>query len=156
MSGSVCDSTLTSDGSSLEAETTGNSACMCRDFSDDTSMYHNVDLEVTCTDRKATAMDEKIHVTVRVRPLNSKEISSDHFSIWECPDDRTVACLYSRSDRSNFPQSYIFGKHLLLVPVSISVPFWVSGVLHESFVCSNKLVVGVCIRFIQHHVSFPT
>ncbi|MCO5591245.1 hypothetical protein L7F22_045226 [Adiantum nelumboides] len=107
---SVCDSTLTSNGSSLEAETTGNSACMCRDFSDDTSMYHDVDSEVICTDRKATAKDEKIHVTVRVRPLNSKEISSDHFSIWECPDDRTVACLYSRSDRSNFPQSYIFDQ----------------------------------------------
>ncbi|KAI5079403.1 hypothetical protein GOP47_0004882 [Adiantum capillus-veneris] len=107
---SVCDSTLTSDGSSMEVETTNDSACMCRDSSDDTGRYQAMDSEVICTDRKGTAKDEKIYVTVRLRPLSSKEIANDHYSIWECPDDETVACLYSRSDRSNFPQSYVFDQ----------------------------------------------
>lgn len=109
-------STVTSDGSSLsEAETTGDSARICRHFSDDMGSYPrelvcDMDSEVSFTDRKGFAKDEKIYVTVRLRPLNSKEIASHHFSIWECPDNKTVACLYSRSDRSNFPQSYVFDQ----------------------------------------------
>ena len=58
---------------------------------------------------KGNAMEEKIFVTVRLRPLNSKEISGSERLAWECSDDKTVVCLYNRPDR-HFPQSYSFGE----------------------------------------------
>jgi hypothetical protein len=64
----------------------------------------------TDTIKRGSAMDEeKIFVTVRIRPLNSKEICSSDELAWECPDNKTVVCLYNRPDR-HFPQSYTFGK----------------------------------------------
>eukprot|EP00250_Pteridium_aquilinum_P009122 c18455_g1_i1 orf=599-1855(+) len=113
------DSTITSDGSSpAEMEATGDSACFCRDSSDESGMYPqegevcagDADSVDSWMDRGGRAKDEKILVTVRIRPLNSKEIANHDFSIWDCPDEKTVACLYSRSDRSNFPQSYVFDR----------------------------------------------
>eukprot|EP00250_Pteridium_aquilinum_P013810 c21587_g2_i1 orf=944-3772(+) len=54
--------------------------------------------------------EEKIFVTVRVRPLNSKELSKHDFSVWECSDDCTIAYTYSMAERTSLPQSYGFDK----------------------------------------------
>lgn len=110
-------SSLTSEGSSpvLEAEAAVDSF---RELSDETSGSCALDHEEglcdgecdsSCRKDQATK-DEKIFVTVRLRPFNAKEIANQDVSIWECPDDKTVVCLYSRSDRSNFPQSYVFDQ----------------------------------------------
>lgn len=54
--------------------------------------------------------EEKIYVTVRVRPLNPKERSKHDFSVWECSDDNTISYTYSMAERATFPQSYAFDK----------------------------------------------
>lgn len=54
--------------------------------------------------------EEKIYVTVRIRPLNSKELSKHDFSVWECSNDNTISYTYSMAERAMFPQSYGFGK----------------------------------------------
>ncbi|KAH7280988.1 hypothetical protein KP509_36G024200 [Ceratopteris richardii] len=56
------------------------------------------------------ATEEKIFVTVRVRPLSAKELSKNDFSVWECLDDSTISYTYNMSDRASFPQSYSFDK----------------------------------------------
>ncbi|KAI6668950.1 hypothetical protein NL676_003835 [Syzygium grande] len=56
--------------------------------------------------------DEKIFVSVRLRPLNQKEISSNDVSDWECINDNTI--IYrnnlSVSERSMYPASYTFDR----------------------------------------------
>ncbi|EPS64209.1 hypothetical protein M569_10571, partial [Genlisea aurea] len=55
----------------------------------------------------------KIFVSVRLRPLNVKEIYRNDVSDWECIDDNTVVfrnvCL-SASDRSMYPTVYTFDR----------------------------------------------
>jgi hypothetical protein len=58
--------------------------------------------------------EEKIFVTVRVRPLSSKELTKGDVEDWECADDHTVAYKHPMPDRSAFPASYCFGKSRLL------------------------------------------
>ncbi|XP_050226898.1 kinesin-like protein KIN-7H [Mercurialis annua] len=56
--------------------------------------------------------DEKILVSVRLRPLNEKEITRNDVSDWECINDDTV--IYrnnlSVSERSMYPTAYVFDK----------------------------------------------
>lgn len=57
--------------------------------------------------------DEKIFVTVRLRPLNRKEIVRNDVSDWDCINGDTV--IYrnanaSMPDRSMYPSAYTFGK----------------------------------------------
>lgn len=60
---------------------------------------------------------EKINVSVRLRPLNEKEISRNDLSEWECINDSTI--IYrsnlSVSERSMYPTAYTFGKEVLKV-----------------------------------------
>lgn len=64
------------------------------------------------TMQEADAQGEKIFVSVRLRPLNQKEIARDDVSDWECINDTTV--IYrnnlSVSERSMYPSAYTFGK----------------------------------------------
>ncbi len=61
--------------------------------------------------------DEKIFVSVRLRPLNEKEIARNDVSEWECINDNTI--IYrnnlSVSERSMYPTAYTFGKDMLKV-----------------------------------------
>ena len=65
-----------------------------------------------------TLMDreERIYVSVRLRPLNEKEISKNDVSEWECINDNTI--MYrsniSASDRSLYPTTYTFGTEMFL------------------------------------------
>lgn len=60
---------------------------------------------------------EKIYVSVRLRPLNGREIVTNDVSDWECFDDNTV--IYKNGnlnvpERSMYPSAYTFGNFTLL------------------------------------------
>ncbi|KAL8123731.1 hypothetical protein AgCh_011649 [Apium graveolens] len=57
--------------------------------------------------------DEKIFVTVRLRPLNRKEIARNDVSDWDCVNGDTVIyknANVSMPDRSMYPSAYTFDK----------------------------------------------
>lgn len=65
--------------------------------------------------REAGGCEERILVSVRLRPLNNKEIFRNDVSDWECINDTTI--IYknvnlSVSERSMYPSAYSFGKSL--------------------------------------------
>ena len=70
--------------------------------------------------------DEKIFVSVRLRPLNEKEIARNDVSEWECINDNTI--IYrnnlSVSERSMYPTAYTFGKDMLKVHFGV---IWVNA-----------------------------
>jgi centromeric protein E len=55
--------------------------------------------------------EERIRVSIRIRPLNDKEIARNDVSDWECINDTTI--IYrnniSVSERSLYPTAYSFG-----------------------------------------------
>lgn len=55
---------------------------------------------------------EKILVSVRLRPLSDKEATRNDVSEWECINDNTIICRnnLSVSERSMYPSAYTFGK----------------------------------------------
>lgn len=55
--------------------------------------------------------DEKIFVSVRVRPMNAKEIAKNDTSDWECVSNNTIIYKHSVTERSTYPNAYTFGKH---------------------------------------------
>ena len=59
--------------------------------------------------------EERIQVSVRIRPLNDKEIARNDVSDWECINDTTI--IYrnniSASERSLYPTAYSFGMFTL-------------------------------------------
>lgn len=63
--------------------------------------------------------EEKIFVSIRVRPLNQKESARNDVSDWECINDTTI--IYrnnlSVSERSMYPTGYTFGKEVLSLPI---------------------------------------
>lgn len=63
--------------------------------------------------KEAAGREERILVSVRLRPLNDKEILRNDVSDWECINDTTI--IYknvnlSVSERSMYPSAYTFGK----------------------------------------------
>uniref|UniRef100_A0A6V7QU12 Kinesin-like protein n=1 Tax=Ananas comosus var. bracteatus TaxID=296719 RepID=A0A6V7QU12_ANACO len=54
--------------------------------------------------------EEKIFVTVRVRPLSKKEQALKDQVAWECIDDHTILYTASSQDRSSSPASYTFDR----------------------------------------------
>lgn len=61
--------------------------------------------------------EERIRVSVRVRPLNDKELAKNDLSEWECINDTTI--MYrsnlSATDRSLYPTNYAFGTNSLIL-----------------------------------------
>lgn len=61
--------------------------------------------------------EEKIFVSVRLRPLNVKERVKNDVADWECINEETI--IYrshlSISERSMYPTAYTFGKTCLLL-----------------------------------------
>lgn len=64
----------------------------------------------TSTPRGTRAKEEKIFVTVRVRPLSKKEQALKDHIAWECINDHTVVFKSSYQDRSNSSSSHTFGN----------------------------------------------
>ena len=56
------------------------------------------------------AHDERIMVSVRLRPLNGKEISKSDVSDWECINDNTVIYRNALNERSMYPNAYTFDR----------------------------------------------
>ncbi|XP_043708788.1 kinesin-like protein KIN-7E isoform X2 [Telopea speciosissima] len=56
------------------------------------------------------APEEKIFVSVRLRPLNAKEIARNDVSDWECINDNTVIYRNGLSERSMFPTAHTFDR----------------------------------------------
>jgi centromeric protein E len=54
--------------------------------------------------------EEKIFVTVRVRPLSSRELAHRDSSAWDCINENTILFKHSSQDRSNCPSSYTFDR----------------------------------------------
>lgn len=52
----------------------------------------------------------KIFVSVRLRPLNDRELTQNDVSDWECIDDTTIIFRNTFQERSHFPTAYSFGK----------------------------------------------
>ncbi|CAI0547816.1 unnamed protein product [Linum tenue] len=72
------------------------------------------------------AKEEKIVVTVRLRPLNRKEQLAKDQVAWECVDDQTIAYKPSPQERSAQPASFIFDK--VFGPTCITESVYEDGV----------------------------
>ena len=56
--------------------------------------------------------EERILVSVRIRPLNGKEIERNDPSDWECINNNTVIFKNSLPDRAMYPGAYTFGEFI--------------------------------------------
>ena len=54
--------------------------------------------------------EEKIVVTVRLRPLNKREQSAKDHVAWHCVDDLTIVYKPAPQERAAQPASFTFGK----------------------------------------------
>ncbi|KAK9073294.1 hypothetical protein SSX86_007618 [Deinandra increscens subsp. villosa] len=54
--------------------------------------------------------EEKIFVSVRVRPMNAKEIAKNDSCDWECVSDNTIVCKNVLTERSVYPNAYTFDR----------------------------------------------
>lgn len=61
-------------------------------------------------EKRVREEEEKIFVSVRVRPLSEKEIARRDVSDWECINDKTVVYKYTIPERSLFPTAYSFDR----------------------------------------------
>ncbi|KAF6160548.1 hypothetical protein GIB67_019488 [Kingdonia uniflora] len=57
-----------------------------------------------------SSSSERIVVSVRLRPLNSKELARNDVSDWECINDNTIIYKNSLFERSPYPTGYTFDK----------------------------------------------
>ncbi|RWV85955.1 hypothetical protein BHE74_00017333 [Ensete ventricosum] len=55
------------------------------------------------------AKEERIVVSVRMRPLNATEMEKSDPSDWDCINDTTIVFKNSLPDRSVYPTAYTFG-----------------------------------------------
>lgn len=70
--------------------------------------------------------DERILVSIRIRPLNDRERAKNDVSDWECINETTL--IYrnnlSASDRSLYPTAYTFGRKTLTLQFHMVVYFF--------------------------------
>ncbi|KAG6699367.1 hypothetical protein I3842_08G064200 [Carya illinoinensis] len=57
-----------------------------------------------------SGQEERIFVSVRVRPLNEKEIAANNVSDWECVDGNTIRFKQALPDRAMGPTTYTFDR----------------------------------------------
>lgn len=65
-----------------------------------------------------SAQEEKILVSVRLRPLNEKETVRNDVSDWECINNNTIIFKKNLPERSMFPTAYTFGR-IIHIPSSL-------------------------------------
>ncbi|KAF3446738.1 hypothetical protein FNV43_RR11918 [Rhamnella rubrinervis] len=58
----------------------------------------------------SNSKEERIFVSVRLRPLNDKELARNEASDWECINNNTIAFKNSLPDRSVVPSAYSFDR----------------------------------------------
>lgn len=81
--------------------------------------------------------DERIFVSVRLRPLNQKEIARNDVSDWRCVNDDTVIynnANMSMPERSMYPTTYTFGMQIFdyILTVNFDCFLWFM------YVCISK------------------
>ncbi|KAL8172020.1 hypothetical protein V2J09_023824 [Rumex salicifolius] len=54
--------------------------------------------------------EERIQVSVRVRPLNGKETATNDFADWECINSTTVVFKNTMGDRTMYPNAYMYDR----------------------------------------------
>ncbi|KAK9053837.1 hypothetical protein SSX86_024912 [Deinandra increscens subsp. villosa] len=54
--------------------------------------------------------EEKIFVSVRVRPMNAKEIANNDSSDWDCVSNNTIIFKNALTERSMYPNAYTFDR----------------------------------------------
>ena len=60
----------------------------------------------------SNGLEETIRVSIRLRPLNEKELMKNDSSDWECINSTSVMFRSTLPERSLFPHSYTFGKQI--------------------------------------------
>lgn len=68
--------------------------------------------ELSQWDIQSNGHDERIFVSVRLRPLNDKETARNDVSDWECINNSTIIYKNNIAERSLFPAAYTFGKQI--------------------------------------------
>jgi centromeric protein E len=69
--------------------------------------------------------EERIVVSVRVRPLNTKEIDKGDSSDWDCVNNTTIVFKYPpQGERALFPTSYKFGEFKFEKSWKFELIFW--------------------------------
>lgn len=61
---------------------------------------------------RPSAHEEKIFVSVRIRPLNEKERTRNDIAEWECINNTTIISKNNLHERSLYPAAYTFGKKM--------------------------------------------
>jgi hypothetical protein len=69
-----------------------------------------IDRTPATTPGGAKAKEEKIVVTVRLRPLNKKEQLAKDQVAWDCVDDHTIVFKPPSQERAAQPASFVFGN----------------------------------------------
>jgi hypothetical protein len=102
---------------------------------------------------RAKTREEKIYVTVRVRPLSNKELARSDTSDWECTNDNTISSKVPVPERSPYPSSYTFGKAFLALlsfyPPTVGecyLSFFVGG----SHMCGNSFPILSVVEGFPH------
>ncbi|KAL3505357.1 hypothetical protein ACH5RR_035198 [Cinchona calisaya] len=71
---------------------------------------NNVDESTYADTRESDAQDEKIFVSIRLRPLNERELSNNDVADWECINNTTILYKNSLPERSVLPTAYTFDR----------------------------------------------
>ncbi|CAA3033757.1 Kinesin NACK1 [Olea europaea subsp. europaea] len=58
---------------------------------------------------ESNAHEQKIFVSVRLRPLNERELARNEVSDWECINNTTIIVKNSLKERTQLPAAYTFG-----------------------------------------------
>lgn len=74
--------------------------------------------------------EERILVSVRVRPLNAKEIGRNDPSDWECRNNTTIVFKNAHSERTMYPTAYTFGECSTMISFSLLILNTITHVLH--------------------------
>ncbi|KAL3514727.1 hypothetical protein ACH5RR_027444 [Cinchona calisaya] len=70
----------------------------------------NVDGSTYGDNQQSNANEEKILVSIRLRPLNARELANNDVPDWECINSTTVLYKNSQPERSMLPTAYTFDK----------------------------------------------
>ncbi|KAK6150556.1 hypothetical protein DH2020_015488 [Rehmannia glutinosa] len=90
--------------------------------------------------------EERIYVSVRLRPLNGKEILRNDVSDWECINDKTIVYKnvgLSASERSMYPTAYTFASVFAYGQTSSGKTYTMTGI--------TEYAIADIYQYIQKH-----
>lgn len=81
---------------------------------------------------------DKIVVTVRLRPLNKREQSTKDNVSWECIDDHSIVYKPLSNERVTQPASFTFGIYIYMLQFLIYINLFLIWIPCEIFTCSCR------------------